>query len=140
MRAWRTSVRAGDAFRFARIRRQGFRDGIAVAPDLFTGCTQLHPGDWRIRRNRARTNVAFVRILHEPGCKRNPGYDSISPMKRYLPLLAGIIGVVALLAVLPLYSPAESNGLRLTRSDAERIADDAARKLGIHLDKTWSTL
>ncbi|MBV8519452.1 MAG: SpoIIE family protein phosphatase [Acidobacteria bacterium] len=60
-------------------------------------------------------------------------------MKRVAPLVAAVAGVVALLLVLPFYRPAEPRGISITRSEARRIANDAAQKLGIPLGSTWAT-
>jgi hypothetical protein len=61
-------------------------------------------------------------------------------MKRIVPWLAFVAGVVALVLLMPLFNAAQPKGIRLTRSDAVPIADAAARSLGIPVDKSWSTL
>jgi hypothetical protein len=61
-------------------------------------------------------------------------------MKRFLPLLAGVAGVVVLLLVLPLYRPAQPKGIAVTRGEARTIADRAARQVGIPVGRTFATL
>jgi hypothetical protein len=61
-------------------------------------------------------------------------------MKRIVPWLAFVAGVVALVLLMPLFNAAQPKGIRLTRSDAVPIADAAARALGIPVDKAWSSL
>jgi hypothetical protein len=61
-------------------------------------------------------------------------------MKRYFPLIAAIAGVVILVSVLPLYRDAQPNHVAITRPDALRRADIAARQIGIPVDRTWRTI
>jgi hypothetical protein len=61
-------------------------------------------------------------------------------MKRVAPFIIAVAGVVALLLVLPLYRPAQPKGMSVTRAEAHRIADDAARSIGIPVDRTWATV
>ncbi|HEX7150625.1 MAG TPA: PP2C family protein-serine/threonine phosphatase [Thermoanaerobaculia bacterium] len=61
-------------------------------------------------------------------------------MKRFLPLLIAVAGVIALLLLLPLYDAAQPAGVRVTRSEAQAAADKGARELGIPLDEAWSNL
>ena len=61
-------------------------------------------------------------------------------MKRFLPWLAAVAGLVAILAVLPLYQPAQPIGIHLTRPEAKEIADRAAREVGIPVDRAWPSL
>ncbi|HUP61017.1 MAG TPA: PP2C family protein-serine/threonine phosphatase [Thermoanaerobaculia bacterium] len=61
-------------------------------------------------------------------------------MKRSLPYISAAAGVIAILAVLPFYRPAQPKGVRVTRGDAKSIADRAARGAGINLDRTWPTI
>ena len=61
-------------------------------------------------------------------------------MKRIAPLLACIVGLVALVALVPFFNTSQPVGIRLTRGDAKPIADKAARELGIPVDKAWSNL
>ncbi|PYQ28390.1 MAG: hypothetical protein DMF56_16410 [Acidobacteria bacterium] len=61
-------------------------------------------------------------------------------MKRFLPWLIAAAGVIVVLLVLPLYRPGQPIGTRITRPEAQKIADRAAREVGIDLDKSWSTL
>src|SRR5436190_228845 len=61
-------------------------------------------------------------------------------MKRFVPWLIAAAGVIVVLLVLPLYRPGQPIGTRITRPEAQKIADRAAREVGIDLDKSWSTL
>ena len=61
-------------------------------------------------------------------------------MKRLLPWLLAAAGVVVVLAVLPLYQPGQPRGIRITRAQAQQIADRAARGVGIAPEKSFSTL
>ena len=61
-------------------------------------------------------------------------------MKRFLPFLAALAGVVVLMLVLPLYRPAQPKGIAMTRGDAAAIADGAARQVGIPVDRTFRTI
>ncbi len=61
-------------------------------------------------------------------------------MKRYLPLIAAIAGVVILVSVLPLYRDAQPNRVAITRPEAIRLADIAARQVGIPVDRAWRTI
>ena len=61
-------------------------------------------------------------------------------MKRALPYLACLAGIVALVVLIPRFNDAQPQGIRLTRSDAIPIADAAARSLGIPVDQSWSVL
>ena len=61
-------------------------------------------------------------------------------MRRYLPLIAAIAGVIALVLVLPLYQPAQPRGIAITRGDARAIADRAAAQVGIPVERTFATL
>lgn len=61
-------------------------------------------------------------------------------MKRFLPLIAAIVGVVTLLFVLPLYRDAQPKRISITRAEAVRLADVAARQVGIPVDRAWRTI
>jgi serine/threonine protein phosphatase PrpC len=61
-------------------------------------------------------------------------------MKRLLPLIAALAGVVILLCVLPLYHSAQPEGVAITRPEAIRRADVAARSIGIPVDRAWRTI
>lgn len=61
-------------------------------------------------------------------------------MKRSLPLIAAIVGVLTIVLVLPLYQPAQPKGIAITRGDARTIADRAAAQVGIPVERTFSTL
>lgn len=68
-----------------------------------------------------------------------PGIIQTS-MKRIAPLLGCILGLSALVALVPFFNTSQPVGIRLTRGDARPIADKAARQLGIPIDRAWSTL
>jgi hypothetical protein len=61
-------------------------------------------------------------------------------MKRLLPLLACVVGVIVMIMLMPRFNAVQPAGIRLTRSDAVPIADRAARELGIPVEKAWATL
>ena len=61
-------------------------------------------------------------------------------MKRSLPYLACVAGIVALALLIPRFNDAQPLGIRLTRSDAVPIADATARTLGIPVDQSWTVL
>lgn len=61
-------------------------------------------------------------------------------MKRIAPLLACIVGLGALVTLVPFFNTSQPAGIRLTRGDARPLADNAARQLGIPVDKAWSNL
>jgi len=63
-----------------------------------------------------------------------------SIMKKALPYLACVLGIVVLVALLPRFNAAQPQGIRLTRSDAVPIADAQARQLGIPVDRSWNVL
>lgn len=58
-------------------------------------------------------------------------------MKRFAPLLACVVGLVALFALLPLFDPPLPRGVRITRDTARTIADREAQKLSIDLSRAW---
>jgi hypothetical protein len=60
------------------------------------------------------------------------------PMKRYIPLVAGIAGVLVLWFVIPRLNSSQPQGIRLTRGEAKAIADREAVRWGIPVDKSWS--
>ena len=61
-------------------------------------------------------------------------------MKKVLPYLACVLGIVLLVVLLPRFNAAQPQGIRLTRGDAVPIADSAARQLGIPVDRSWTVL
>jgi len=61
-------------------------------------------------------------------------------MKKVLPYLACVLGIVLLVVLLPRFNAAQPQGIRLTRGDAVPIADAAARQLGIPVDRSWTVL
>ncbi|HEV7573877.1 MAG TPA: PP2C family protein-serine/threonine phosphatase [Thermoanaerobaculia bacterium] len=61
-------------------------------------------------------------------------------MKKVLPYLACVVGIVVLVVLMPRFNAAQPQGIRLTRSDAVPIADAAARQLGIPVDRSWTVL
>jgi len=60
-------------------------------------------------------------------------------MKRLFLWLIAAAGVIVVILVLPLYQPGQPRGIRITRPEARRIADRAARQAGIAPD-SWATL
>ncbi len=58
-------------------------------------------------------------------------------MKRFLPLLACLLGLAALFALLPVFDPPQPRGARITRGEARAIADREMQKLGVDLAKVW---
>ena len=61
-------------------------------------------------------------------------------MSRYSILLTGIVGLIALMLVLPSFDSAQPKGISIGREEARRIAEVAARDLGIPIDEAWVTL
>lgn len=61
-------------------------------------------------------------------------------MKRFSTLIACAAGLAALLFLLPLFDPPQPRGVRLTRADAQAIADREMRKLGLDVDDAWSVV
>ncbi|PYQ59891.1 MAG: hypothetical protein DMF58_10110, partial [Acidobacteria bacterium] len=61
-------------------------------------------------------------------------------MKRFVPYLACVVGLILTAILLPLFNAAQPKGIRLTRGDAIPVADRAAREVGIPVDRSWRTL
>lgn len=61
-------------------------------------------------------------------------------MKRYVPFVAAAAGIVLLWLLIPRFDSAQPHGIRLTRRQAQIIADREARRVGIPLDQSWPTL
>ncbi|HEX9460255.1 MAG TPA: hypothetical protein VGA84_13975, partial [Thermoanaerobaculia bacterium] len=61
-------------------------------------------------------------------------------MKKVLPYLACILGIVVLVLLMPRFNDAQPHGIRLTRADAVPIADAEARQIGIPVDQSWTVL
>jgi hypothetical protein len=61
-------------------------------------------------------------------------------MRRKDAVLAGALGLAAFLLLLPRFDAPLPRGLRVTRSEAKRIADAEARRLGIDVDAAWPTI
>ena len=61
-------------------------------------------------------------------------------MKRFLPLIGCVLGLVALLLLLPVFDPPQPRNVRITRDQAQKLADAEARKLGVKIDDTWSVV
>jgi len=61
-------------------------------------------------------------------------------MKRLSPWLAFAGGIIVLALVIPLFLPAQPHEVRVTRPDAQRIADEAAAQLGVAPHKLWSAM
>jgi hypothetical protein len=58
-------------------------------------------------------------------------------MKRFLPLFACVAGIVALIALLPIFDPPQPRAVHITRDQARAIADREVKKLGVDLSKAW---
>jgi hypothetical protein len=61
-------------------------------------------------------------------------------MKKLLPYLACVLGIAALVLLMPRFNDAQPEGIRLTRADAVPIADAQARQIGIPVDRSWTVL
>lgn len=61
-------------------------------------------------------------------------------MKRYLPLIGCVVGLVALFLLLPVFDPPQPRDVRVSRDQARELADAEARKLGVKIDDTWSVV
>jgi len=61
-------------------------------------------------------------------------------MKKVLPFLACVAGIILLVILMPRFNAAQPQGIRLTRSDAVPIADAQARQIGIPVDQSWGVL
>ncbi|MGH9423629.1 MAG: hypothetical protein ACRD3J_26885, partial [Thermoanaerobaculia bacterium] len=61
-------------------------------------------------------------------------------MKKALPYLMCVAGVIAIILLMPRFNDAQPQGIRLTRGDAVPIADAQARQIGIPVDRSWSVL
>jgi hypothetical protein len=58
-------------------------------------------------------------------------------MKRLTPILALAVGIVALVLLIPRFNAVQPR-VEITRSEAKRIANEEARKLGIPIEKAWN--
>jgi Stage II sporulation protein E (SpoIIE) len=61
-------------------------------------------------------------------------------MRRILPWAVCALGTAILLVLLPHFNSSQPHGLRLTRGEAQTIADRNARSVGIPVDRAWSAL
>ncbi len=61
-------------------------------------------------------------------------------VRRWALPLAGLLGLALYAALLPFYSAAQPRGLSITRSDARRIADVEAERLGVPLERSWAVV
>jgi len=61
-------------------------------------------------------------------------------MKRFLPFAAFVAGLVLIVVLTPRFNAAQPVGIRLTRSDAAKIADAEALRMGIPVDEAWTSL
>ncbi len=61
-------------------------------------------------------------------------------MKRFVPALAFVAGLVLIYLLLPQFNAAQPTGIRLTRGDAAPHADAAAKQIGIPVDRSWTSL
>lgn len=60
-------------------------------------------------------------------------------MKRLTPILALAAGIVALVLLIPRFNAVQPQ-VEITRGEAKRIADEAARELGIPVDRAWDNV
>ncbi|MEA2464936.1 MAG: hypothetical protein QOJ98_2683, partial [Acidobacteriota bacterium] len=60
-------------------------------------------------------------------------------MKRLVPLLAFAGGIIVLALLIPRYNAVQPR-VDITRGEAQRIADEEARKLAIPVDKAWANI
>ena len=60
-------------------------------------------------------------------------------MKRLVPLLAFVLGIVVLVVLIPRFDAVQPH-VEITRGQAKEIADDQARKLGIPVDQAWHNI
>jgi hypothetical protein len=58
-------------------------------------------------------------------------------MRRLTPILALVVGIVALVVLIPRFNAVQPR-VEITRGEANRIADEEARKLGIPIEKAWN--
>jgi hypothetical protein len=61
-------------------------------------------------------------------------------MKKVIPFLACLVGIVVIVVLMPRFNDAQPQGIRLTRSDAVPIADAQARQIGIPVERAWAVL
>src|SRR5436305_8935243 len=61
-------------------------------------------------------------------------------MKRLSPWLAFAGGIIVLALVIPLFRPAQPHDVRVTRAEAQNIADEAAAQLGVAPHTMWSAM
>src|SRR5688572_26239095 len=61
-------------------------------------------------------------------------------MKRFAPFLACLAGIAILAVLIPRFNSSQPQGIRLTRAQAKAVADAEARRVGIPVDRAWSTL
>src|SRR5687768_4368062 len=60
-------------------------------------------------------------------------------MKRLVPLLAFVLGIVVLIVLIPRFDAVQPH-VEITRGEAKKIADEQARKLGIPIDQAWHNI
>ena len=61
-------------------------------------------------------------------------------MKRWVPWLLFVAGCAALAVLVPLFTASQPKGIRVTRAQARRIADAEARRIGIPVDRAWTSV
>ena len=61
-------------------------------------------------------------------------------MRRFLPLIACVVGLAALFVLLPIFDPPQPRNVRMTRDEARELADAEAAKIGIDVDEAWSVV
>ncbi len=60
-------------------------------------------------------------------------------MKRLVPFLAFVVGIAALIVLIPRFDAVQPR-VEITRGEANRIADEEARKLGIPVARAWNNI
>ena len=63
---------------------------------------------------------------------------SPSLMKRLVPLLLCLAGLILLALLVPRFNAAQPRGVAITRAEAKVIADGAAQRVGVPVTKAWS--
>lgn len=64
----------------------------------------------------------------------------VRSMKRFAPYLACLLGIAALVVLIPRFNTSQPQGISITRAQAKAIADAEARRAGIPVDQSWSVL
>src|SRR2546425_11313195 len=61
-------------------------------------------------------------------------------MRRLAPFIACAVGVILLSVLIPRFNSSQPHGIRLTRGEAQAIADREARNMGIPIGHAWSNI